>query len=207
MARPVRIGPRGIRIKGLRGADRPARCSGSTRTARPGRCGGSSGCAPSGPYVREAIEKNQTEGALDRLHTFVIKFLRRAHGVADQGAEGVKDNGSYGLYVYIYLPIYLHTYSNSSRSNSTPATSGSPLGQRLGGWWSLMTCTSVSSLTTATSAACKAACLLARSDRFWGRMFKSVGRYIYTYRVTGPGMHPAGRGPAAALPIGMYIHR
>ncbi|NMI15926.1 hypothetical protein, partial [Xanthomonas axonopodis] len=38
----------------------------------------SSGCAPSGPYVREAIEKNQTEGALDRLHTFVIKFLRIA---------------------------------------------------------------------------------------------------------------------------------
>ncbi|TXH11568.1 MAG: hypothetical protein E6R02_06100 [Gammaproteobacteria bacterium] len=35
----------------------------------------------------------------------------------------------------------------------------------------------------------------------------AVGRYIYTYRVTEPGMHPAGRGPAAALPIGMYIHR
>ncbi|AAM39221.1 hypothetical protein XACb0020 (plasmid) [Xanthomonas citri pv. citri str. 306] len=109
----------------------------------------------------------------------------------------------------IYIPTYILTYLlEQSRSNSTPATtSGSPLGQRLGDWWSLMTCTSVSSLTTATSAACKAACLLARSDRFWGRMFKSVGRYIYTYRVTGPGMHPAGRGPAAALPIGMYIHR
>lgn len=27
-------------------------------------------------HVREAIEKNQPEGALDRLHTFVIKFIR-----------------------------------------------------------------------------------------------------------------------------------
>lgn len=29
-------------------------------------------------HVREAIEKNQPEGALDRLHTFVIKFVRIA---------------------------------------------------------------------------------------------------------------------------------
>jgi hypothetical protein len=36
-------------------------------------------------HVREAIEKNQPEGALDRLHTFVMKFVRNAceqHGVA-----------------------------------------------------------------------------------------------------------------------------
>lgn len=36
-------------------------------------------------HVREAIEKNQPEGALDRLHTFVIKFVRIAcepHGIA-----------------------------------------------------------------------------------------------------------------------------
>lgn len=35
-------------------------------------------------HVREAIDKNQPEGALDRLHTFVIKFMRIAcepHGV------------------------------------------------------------------------------------------------------------------------------
>lgn len=35
-------------------------------------------------HVREAIEKNQPEGALDRLHTFVIKFIRFAcepHGI------------------------------------------------------------------------------------------------------------------------------
>ncbi|AOX26617.1 abortive infection family protein [Pseudomonas aeruginosa] len=35
-------------------------------------------------HVREAIEKNQPEGALDRLHTFVIKFVRVAcepHGI------------------------------------------------------------------------------------------------------------------------------
>jgi hypothetical protein len=35
-------------------------------------------------HVREAIEKNQPEGALDRLHTFVIKFVRIAcepHGI------------------------------------------------------------------------------------------------------------------------------
>jgi hypothetical protein len=35
-------------------------------------------------HVREAIEKNQPEGALDRLHTFVIKFIRtacEAHGI------------------------------------------------------------------------------------------------------------------------------
>ena len=35
-------------------------------------------------HVREAIEKNQPEGALDRLHTFVIKFIRIAcepHGI------------------------------------------------------------------------------------------------------------------------------
>lgn len=31
-------------------------------------------------HVREAIEKNQPEGALDRLHTFVIKFVRIACG-------------------------------------------------------------------------------------------------------------------------------
>ncbi len=30
---------------------------------------------------------------------------RRADGVADQRAEGVKDNGSCGLHVYMYLPI------------------------------------------------------------------------------------------------------
>lgn len=27
-------------------------------------------------HVREAIEKNQPEGGLDRLHTFVNKFIR-----------------------------------------------------------------------------------------------------------------------------------
>jgi len=35
-------------------------------------------------HVRQAIEKNQPEGALDRLHTFVIKFSRKyceQHGV------------------------------------------------------------------------------------------------------------------------------
>ncbi len=35
-------------------------------------------------HVREAIEKNQPEGALDRLHTFVIKFVRvccEPHGI------------------------------------------------------------------------------------------------------------------------------
>jgi hypothetical protein len=35
-------------------------------------------------HVREAIKKNQPEGALDRLHTFVIKFIRVAcepHGI------------------------------------------------------------------------------------------------------------------------------
>lgn len=35
-------------------------------------------------HVREAIEKNQPEGALDRLHTFVMKFVRIAcepHGI------------------------------------------------------------------------------------------------------------------------------
>lgn len=35
-------------------------------------------------HVREAIEKNQPEGTLDRLHTFVIKFVRIAcepHGI------------------------------------------------------------------------------------------------------------------------------
>lgn len=35
-------------------------------------------------HIREAIEKNQPEGALDRLHTFVIKFIRIAcepHGI------------------------------------------------------------------------------------------------------------------------------
>jgi len=35
-------------------------------------------------HIREAIEKNQPEGALDRLHTFVIKFVRIAcnfHGI------------------------------------------------------------------------------------------------------------------------------
>jgi len=35
-------------------------------------------------HVREAIDKNQPEGALDRLHTFVIKFIRIAcepHGI------------------------------------------------------------------------------------------------------------------------------
>ena len=35
-------------------------------------------------HVRDAIEKNQPEGALDRLHTFVIKFVRIAcepHGI------------------------------------------------------------------------------------------------------------------------------
>lgn len=35
-------------------------------------------------HVRDAIEKNQPEGALDRLHTFVIKFVRivcEPHGI------------------------------------------------------------------------------------------------------------------------------
>lgn len=35
-------------------------------------------------HVREAIDKNQPEGALDRLHTFVIKFVRvscEPHGI------------------------------------------------------------------------------------------------------------------------------
>jgi len=35
-------------------------------------------------HIREAIEKNQPEGALDRLHTFVVKFVRIAcdsHGI------------------------------------------------------------------------------------------------------------------------------
>lgn len=39
---------------------------------------------PVAEHVREAIEKNQPEGALDRLHTFVIKFIRVAcepHGI------------------------------------------------------------------------------------------------------------------------------
>ena len=40
--------------------------------------------------VREAIEKNRPEAALDRLHTFVIKYLRtvRASRCRDQSRQG-----------------------------------------------------------------------------------------------------------------------
>lgn len=40
-------------------------------------------------HVREAIDKNQPEGGLDRLHTFVNKFVRivcEPHG--DHGKPG-----------------------------------------------------------------------------------------------------------------------
>jgi len=51
-------------------------------------------------HVREAIEKNQPEGALDRLHTFVIKFVRIAcepHGIETNRDKPL--HGVFGEYV------------------------------------------------------------------------------------------------------------
>lgn len=51
-------------------------------------------------HVREAIEKNQPEGGLDRLHTFVIKFIRIA--CEPYGIEVSRDkplHSTFGEYV------------------------------------------------------------------------------------------------------------
>ena len=47
-------------------------------------------------HVREAIEKNQPEGALDRLHTFVVKFVRNA--CEEHGVEIVRDKPLHSLF-------------------------------------------------------------------------------------------------------------
>lgn len=47
-------------------------------------------------HVREAIEKNQPEGALDRLHTFVMKFVRNA--CEEHGVEVVRDKPLHSLF-------------------------------------------------------------------------------------------------------------
>ncbi|TRW21538.1 hypothetical protein FMM05_19980 [Flavobacterium zepuense] len=50
--------------------------------------------------IKESIEKNQPEAALDRLHTFLIKFLKelcKSHGVEVSKDETV--NALYGKYI------------------------------------------------------------------------------------------------------------
>lgn len=47
-------------------------------------------------HIREAIEKNQPEGALDRLHTFVIKFVRIA--CESYGIEVKRDKPLHSLF-------------------------------------------------------------------------------------------------------------
>lgn len=47
-------------------------------------------------HVREAIEKNQPEGALDRLHTFVIKFVRIA--CEARGIEFVREKPLHSVF-------------------------------------------------------------------------------------------------------------
>jgi hypothetical protein len=47
-------------------------------------------------HVREAIEKNQPEGALDRLHTFVMKFVRNA--CEEHDVEVVRDKPLHSLF-------------------------------------------------------------------------------------------------------------
>lgn len=47
-------------------------------------------------HVREAIEKNQPEGALDRLHTFVMKFVRNA--CEEHGVEVARDKALHSLF-------------------------------------------------------------------------------------------------------------
>jgi len=52
--------------------------------------------------IRESIEKNEPEAALDRLHTFLIKFLKElcdSHGVSYAKDETV--NALYGKYIKI----------------------------------------------------------------------------------------------------------
>ena len=52
-------------------------------------------------HVREAIEKGQPEGGLDRLHTFVIKFMRNAcepHGI--EISRGKPLHSIFGKYVH-----------------------------------------------------------------------------------------------------------
>ncbi|HJP62602.1 MAG TPA: abortive infection family protein [Mucilaginibacter sp.] len=50
--------------------------------------------------IRESIEKNQPEAALDRLHTFMFKFIRELcdrHGIAYGKEENL--NATYGHYI------------------------------------------------------------------------------------------------------------
>jgi len=47
-------------------------------------------------HVREAIDKNQPEGALDRLHTFVMKFVRNA--CEEHGVEVARDKPLHSLF-------------------------------------------------------------------------------------------------------------
>lgn len=47
-------------------------------------------------HVRDAIDKNQPEGALDRLHTFVMKFVRNA--CEAHGIEVVRDKPLHSLF-------------------------------------------------------------------------------------------------------------
>lgn len=47
-------------------------------------------------HVREAIEKNQPEAALDRLHTFVIKYLRTV--CANRGVEINRDKALHSIF-------------------------------------------------------------------------------------------------------------
>lgn len=47
-------------------------------------------------HVREAIEKNQPEAALDRLHTFVIKYLRTV--CARRGVEINRDKALHSIF-------------------------------------------------------------------------------------------------------------
>jgi hypothetical protein len=47
-------------------------------------------------HVREAIEKNQPEAALDRLHTFVMKYLRTV--CANRGVEINRDKALHSIF-------------------------------------------------------------------------------------------------------------
>jgi hypothetical protein len=47
-------------------------------------------------HVREAIEKNKPEAALDRLHTFVMKFVRNA--CAEHGVEVIREKPFHSLF-------------------------------------------------------------------------------------------------------------
>lgn len=52
--------------------------------------------------IRESIEKNEPEAALDRLHTFLIKFLKElcdSHGAAYEKEDTV--NALYGKYIKV----------------------------------------------------------------------------------------------------------